>query len=153
MDAKLINPFVNAAMEVLQGEVGGPVDRGSLRMEVSPLIAEDVTVLIGLAGEVKGVVLLSMSIATAVTVASKMAGEPFSVLTELAKSAVSELTNMISGRAAIQLENLGHKANISAPTVVTGAGTEISTTSVQRLVVPLQTACGQVTLHVGVRPA
>lgn len=152
MDSRLINPFVAAAVSVLQQEVGAPIERGPLRMEVCPLAGDDVTVLIGLAGEVKGVVMLSMSSAAVLSLASRMAGEEVAELNELSKSAVAELTNMISGRASVDLEQLGHACNISAPTVVTGGGTEISTASVQRLVVPLATPCGAVTLHVAIRP-
>lgn len=152
MDVKLINPFVAAAVSVLQQEVGGPIQRGPLRLEVSPLVGDDVTVLIGLAGGTKGVVMLTMSAPAVLRMASRMAGEQIAALDELSKSAVAELTNVISGQASAELEQLGHACNISAPTVVTGAGAEISTASVQRLVVPLETPCGVVTLHVAVRP-
>lgn len=151
MDAKLINPFVSAAIQVLQGELSEKVERGALRLESSPLTGDEVTVLVGLAGDVKGVVMLSMSTKTVLTMASRMAGEELTVMDELSKSAIAELTNVVSGRATAELEKLGFGCNISAPTVITGVGTEISTANVHRLVVPLHTPLGDLTLHVAVR--
>lgn len=153
LDMSLIEPFTQAARAVLQGEVGSPVEAGSHTLETSPLVASDVTVLVGLAGQLRGALMLSMEMETVLRMASRMAGEELTCLDELAKSAVAELTNMVTGRATIDLEHLGYPCQISAPTVVTGAGTEITTTPVERVTVPLATPCGAAILHLAVKPA
>lgn len=150
MDAAIINPFIAAALDVLRGEVGGPVSRGSLRLENSPLVSADVSVLIALEGQVRGFVLVDMSATTALRVASQMVGDEIAVLDDLSRSALAELTNVVSGRASIDLEKIGRPCNIGTPNVVTGMGTVISPTNVQRVVVPLATPCGDIQLHLAV---
>ena len=103
------------------------MEAGARRVETSPLLASDVTVLVGLAGQLRGALMLSINTKTVLCMASRMIGAELTHLDELAKSAVAELTNMVSGCATTNLEQLGYPCQISAPTVVTGAGTEIST--------------------------
>ena len=150
MEAQLINPFLVGALQVLE-EFGISARRGELRLEESPLRADEVTVLIGIGGQVRGIVMLSMSSSLALWIAGRMMGEPVEELDELAKSAVAELGNIINGRAAMGLEKLGRQINISPPSVITGVGTEISTVNVQRLVVPLETERGALAMHVAIR--
>lgn len=152
MDSALVEPFVRAAVDVLRGEVGGAVDPGPPRWEPPALSGDDVNVLVGLGGWLKGVILLSMSAETVLGIASRMAGEPVRVLDELSTSAMAELANILGGHAAARMEQRGHECKISIPTVVTGHGTQI-TAGTERLVVPLATECGTVTMHLAVRAA
>lgn len=150
MDAAIINPFVVAAIDVLRGEIGGPISRGSPRLEDSPLVSQDVSVLIALIGQVQGLVLMGMSHETALRVASQMVGGEVGTLDDLSRSALAELTNIVSGRASMDLEQGGRSCNISAPTVVTDQGFVISETNLPRVIVPLQTRCGDIVLQLAV---
>jgi chemotaxis protein CheX len=80
-----------------------------------------------------------------------MMGQEFSELDSLAQSGVAELGNVISGRATIKFSQAGYKADISTPTVVTGKGIEISTLDFPRIVVPLETGLGLITVHLALR--
>ena len=64
MDVKLLNPFIQAAIEVLKAEVGATVSRKDLSLQKSSLTSDDITVLINLVGDVYGVVMYGMPMST-----------------------------------------------------------------------------------------
>ena len=146
MDTSLVEVFTLAAVSVLGGEVGPPVSPGDWQVKCAPFVAEDITILIGLAGGLKGSLLLSMSTDTSLKIASRMMGSELTVVDDLSKSAVAELTNMLTGRATSDLELMGYPCKISEPTVVFGAGSEITTTPPERTVVPRATPGGEAML-------
>jgi len=151
VDAKLLNPFIQAAVEVLKAEVDANVSRGEISMQKSSLTSDDITVLINLIGDVYGVVMYGMHKNTCLNLVSKIMGQDFIELNSLAQSGMAELGNVISGRATIRFSETGYKSNISTPTVLTGNGVEISTLDFPRIVVPLDTQFGILTVHLALR--
>jgi chemotaxis protein CheX len=151
MDVKLLNPFIQAVMEVLKAEVKAVVSRGELSLQTSALTSDDITVLINLIGDVYGVVMYGMPTATGLSLVSKIMEQEFIELNSLAQSGVAELGNVISGQATIRFSEAGFKSNISSPMVLTGKGTTISTLDFPRIVVPLITQYGQFTVHLALR--
>lgn len=151
MNVKFLNPFIDAAVEVLQAEVNLKVSRGNLDLQKSAMTTEDVTILIHLVGEVYGVVLFSMPEATGMNLVSSILGQEFTEFSSLAQSGVAELGNVITGRATIKLYQAGYQSNISPPTVITGKGVQISTLDFPRIVVPLSTGLGNLTIHLALR--
>ncbi len=151
MDAKLLNPFIRAAVDVLKAEVGAEVQRGELSLQKSALTSDDITVLINLIGDVYGVVMYGMPTATGLNMVSKIMGQEFSELNALAQSGVAELGNVISGQATIRFSEAGYRSNISTPMVLTGRVIEMSTLDFHRLVVPLETQFGLFTVHLALR--
>ena len=151
MDVKLLNPFIQAAVEVLKAEIGAEVKRGELSLQKSALTSDDITVLINLVGDVYGVVMYGMPTATGLGLVSKIMGQEFSELNALAQSGVAELGNVISGQATIRFSEAGFHSNISTPMVLTGKGIEISTLDFHRIVVPLETQFGPFTAHLALR--
>jgi chemotaxis protein CheX len=151
VDANLLNPFVQAAVEVLKAEVEADVSRGDISMQKSSLTSEDITVMINLVGDVYGVVMYGMHKNTCLNLVSKILGQEFTELNSLAQSGVAELGNVISGRATIRFSETGFKSNISPPTVLNGNGVEISTLDFPRIVVPLNTQFGTLTVHLALR--
>ena len=65
MKVEFVNPFIQAASEVLEAELGGDTQRGSIAMHKSAYTTDEVTALVGVTGTVSGLVLYSMSEATA----------------------------------------------------------------------------------------
>jgi chemotaxis protein CheX len=148
---EFINPFIEAAIEVLQSEIGGDVERGPLTLHKSAYTTQEVTTLIGVTGAVRGIVLYGMAEKTAKALVSQMVGQVFTELDDLAQSGIGELGNVITGRASILLSENGFSSNIAPPILIVGAGTMISTLDIQRLVVPLKTACGTIEVQVALR--
>lgn len=151
MNVKFLNPFVDAAVDVLKAEVQIAATRGNLSLSKSALTADDVTVLISLVGQIQGVVLYGMSIPTGLAMVSRVMGQEFTEFDNLAQSGVAELGNVISGRATINLSRSGIQSNISPPTLITGQGVQISTLDFSRIIVPIKTDLGDITVHLAVR--
>ena len=151
MNVKFLNPFVEAAADVLQSECQLKVIRGNLTLQKSALTTEDVTVLISLVGQVQGVVLYSLSESTGINLVSRVMGQEFESFNSLAQSGVAELGNVISGQATIKLSTAGYSANISPPTLINGKGVTISTLDFSRVVIPLTTDAGELSVHLALR--
>lgn len=151
MKAEFVNPFVSAAYRVLETEARCTVKRGPVTIEDSPLVSDEVTVLIGVVGRAQGLVLYGLSEKTARNLVSAMTGEPVPIFDKMAESAVAELGNVITGLASGELEKNGYPVTIAPPSVVVGKGTTISTLSLRRLVIPLETPLGNIMVHVALR--
>lgn len=153
MKVQFVNPFIDAAVEVIAQESAAAVSRGALRVEGNPYTTEDVTAVVGISGTVRGSMYLSMSTATALALVSRMLGQPVDAFDELAQSGIAELSNVVAGTAATRLATLGVESTITPPLMLLGAGARISALDLQRLVVELGTFCGPVRIHVAIREA
>jgi chemotaxis protein CheX len=151
MNVKFLNPFVEAAFEVLTSEMKGAIERGELRLENGPYKSEDVTVILALVGAVEGSVFYSTSALTATQMASAILGERIESFNPLAQSGIAELGNVITGRASMKLSRAGFEATISPPSLIIGKGAQISTLEMPRLLVPLITSFGMVRIHLSLR--
>lgn len=151
MNVKFMNPFVEAAAEVLQAECGVSITRGNLSLQKTALTTDDVTVLISLVGQVQGIVLYGLSIPTGLSLVSRVMDQEFNEFDSLAQSGVAELGNVITGRATVKLSEAGFTSNISPPTLIVGSGTKISTLDFMRIVVPLATEVGDIVVHLAIR--
>lgn len=151
MRVELLNPFIVAAGEVLNTELNVKATRGQLTLQRDTYVSDDITVLISLVGDVWGVAIISLSFETAKAVVSHMLGEKLTEFNELAQSGIGELGNVITGQAATKLAQSGYHADISVPTMIVGKGSRISTFDIDRLIVPLQTEFGIVSLTLALR--
>jgi chemotaxis protein CheX len=151
VNVRFLNPFIEAASEVLWAETALKPVRGPLSLDKGAYITEQVTVVLSLIGQIDGVVFYSLSEAVALHLAGRMLGEPFSTFDSLAQSGIAELGNVITGRASIKLAEAGYVADISPPTLLAGQGATLSTLQMARLVVPLQLEPGRLTIHLALR--
>lgn len=151
MKLDFFHPFVNSAREVLSLEIHETVERGDLRLESGLHVTDDVTVIISLIGRVNGTVFFSMSEEIAVQLASALMSEKFDSLDKLARSGIAELGNVITGRASMKFAEAGYETDISTPSLIIGKGATISTLEYSRLVVPLTTSIGPITIHLALR--
>jgi chemotaxis protein CheX len=151
MNVKFMNPFVDAAIEILEVECGIKIGRGNLTLQKTALTTEDVTVLLSLIGQVQGVVLYSLSTNTGLGLVSRVMGQEFTEFDSLAQSGVAELGNVITGRATVKLSQAGFTVDISPPTLIQGKGVTISTLDFARVIVPLRSEAGEIIVHLAVR--
>jgi len=151
MKVEFINPFVKAAIDVLKSELGTEVERGRLRVDSTKSCNFDVNVMIGVTGAAQGVVLYSMTEATARNIVGQMMGQPFDEFDALAQSGIAEMGNVITGHASRGLSETGFNCNITPPTLITGQNTTIGTLDIPRLALPLTTSCGDIEIHLALR--
>ncbi len=142
MRVDFVDPFVRAAQEVLTQEASVGLKRGDLAISKSAYLTRDVTILLGVTGSLRGLVFYGMSKATAVAIAERMIGEERQEFDELSQSAIAELGNMITGRAATRLSENGYPSNLCPPGLILGKGSLFSTFEIPRLIVPFNTDVG-----------
>jgi chemotaxis protein CheX len=151
MRAEIINPFLQAASEVLESELGSPPQRGAIGLQRSAYTSNEVTAVVAVTGEVAGMVLFAMTESTARAMVSKMMGQDFPELDALAQSGIAEIGNVITGRASSLLSEAGFTSDLAPPMLIVGRGSMISTLDVQRLVIPMETEFGQVEIQVALK--
>lgn len=148
---QILNRYVTAAADVLAQETGAAVTRRALEMEANPYTTDQVTSIVGVSGAFAGSIYLTMSEQTALGVVSIMLGQQATVFDELAQSGISELANVVAGAASVTLSNDGHVTEITPPILVVGSGARLSTSDIQRLVVPIETVAGIIKIHIALR--
>lgn len=144
MNVEYINPFIEASQTVLKqiGEIEAKL--GRVYMKSSPYSSDNVLVIVGLTGKMRGQTIFSMSQAAAMSIASTMmGGYPVTELDEITKSAISELTNMILGNTATILYNRGIGIEITPPSLLLGQNIQISSNKIKTVCVPLELSIGQ----------
>jgi chemotaxis protein CheX len=136
---------------VLESELGATPQRGQIGLQRSAYTSNDVTAVVGVTGNVAGMVLYSMNEQTARGMVEKMMGQDFPEFDALAQSGIGEIGNVITGRAAVLLAEAGLPSDLAPPMLIIGRGTMVSTLDVQRLVIPLETEVGRIEIQVALK--
>ena len=121
-DANIINPFLNATINVVKTMCYMEVKPGKPFVKKMNNPQGDVTGIIGLASDAyKGsmAIIFAKDVALAV-VSGMLMGEVFEDITEDVVDAVGELTNMISGGAKREFSEQGLKFDMALPSMITG---------------------------------
>ena len=140
MKVEYINPFIESASQVLEEIASLKSERGALKMKDPNKPFRDVCVILGLIGQVNGQVVYGFDESTARSVVSKMMmGAEVIEFDEMARSALGELGNIITGKASVGLEEAGFPIEISPPTLVMATNVRISSLNIPIIVVPLDT--------------
>ena len=151
MRVEYINPFVEAAHNVLTEVLNCEIKRGNLFLKSATKPVMGVAAIVGLAGEVEGRVLFDMSKSTAMKIASVMNEEEMNQLDEMAKATITELANMITAQAVTKLHDLGFRFDLTPPALITGDNMEVSDHEVEALIVPMESKHGLIEINVAIR--
>ena len=151
VNVEYINPFLSAAQSVLRD-----VCQMEVKMQkpfIKGLVSADDTavIIIGITGEIKGQVMITFTKAVGCTIASRMMmGMPVNELDDMAKSAISELGNMIMGNTATLLAKTGVCIDITPPTLCLGT-MAISVTDIANICVPLTFDGGSIDINIALK--
>ena len=151
MRVEYINPFVEAAFNILKEVVDSDIKRGELYLKSTSQPVLGVAAIVGLAGDVEGRVLFDMTEPTALGIAGQMNGEELASFDELAKATITELANMITAQAVTKLHDLGFTFDLTPPAIFTGENMEVTDTGVEALIVPIELNYGKLEINVAVR--
>lgn len=133
MDVKYINPFIDSVNNIFPQFGMSNIKRDNIRLKGRDIKSSGVIIMLGLIGDVCGNVIYSLNELDAMRIASTMMmGAPVDSFDELAQSAISELTNMLTATAASVFANDGININISPPTLV--YGDFVATMSVEKTI-------------------
>lgn len=121
MDAKLVNPFIDAFMTVMP-QIGFPTPkRTKVFLQDQNIVSKGVIVMVGFTKQMRGNVVYNMSNDTAKFVASTMMmGMPVAELDAMAQSSICELSNMLSANSATNLTKMELEVDISTPSLTIG---------------------------------
>jgi chemotaxis protein CheX len=149
MDVKLINPFINATINVLETMAFVTVTAGKPYLKKDSLAKGDVTGVIGLTGVANGTISVTFHEVCILNIVSNMFGEEMKELNSEIADAVGELTNMISGQARKELEEMGRVFKAAIPSVITGKSHQVSHyTKGPTIAIPFSTDSGDFTIEV-----
>jgi len=129
MDVNYINPILSSFANVLPQLGLGKVEKKGISLKSRFIESPGVVIIVGIVGDIKGNVIYGLSVEDAKKIASTMMmGMPVNDFDELAQSAISELTNMLTANVATNFSNDNININISTPTLVHGKFTANATT-------------------------
>ena len=127
LDVKLINPFINASIEVLKTTAQMEIRRKEIFLKKNYRMFGDISGVMGLSGQASGSVVVSMPGTLACLLVARMLGEePAAEVNDSVRDGIGELINMISGHAKAALAGSEYHFMLSLPVVVTGRGHEIA---------------------------
>ncbi|MEW6238968.1 MAG: chemotaxis protein CheX [Candidatus Omnitrophota bacterium] len=150
MKVEYVNPFIESAANVLEEIAQLKSERGSLKLKDPNQPFRDVCAILGVVGHVHGQVIYGFDETTAKNVVSKMMmGAEVIEFDEMARSALGELGNIITGKASVTLESAGYPIEISPPTLVMAKNVRISSLKIPMIIVPLNTEVGTIDIYVG----
>ena len=127
MDVRLINPFIGAVTGIMPQIGFSNITRNGISLKEKKFRVRGVVLTLGIVGDKKGNVVYSIDMDGAKKIASTMMmGMPVEELDDMSKSALSELSNMLTANASINFSNDGINVDISVPTMMYGEEIEIN---------------------------
>lgn len=116
MDAKLVNPIIDAFMDVMP-QMGFPMPkRLRVYLQDRNVISNGVTLTVGFTRQMHGKVVYNMTADTARYIASTMMfGVPVTNFNDMAQSALREMSNMLTAHAAMGFSKMGVDVDITTP--------------------------------------
>jgi chemotaxis protein CheX len=138
MDIRYVNPFIESFATVMPQLGFSEVIKGNLSAKDKELVSSGVIIIVGIVGSIRGNVVYVINMDSAKQIASKMMmGMPVTELDDMAKSALSELTNMLTANAATFFSQLEIPIDISTPTLLHGENVTVEMSSSKVLCVQL----------------
>ncbi len=151
MDAKLVNPFVDAFTSVMPQMGFQEPKRAKLYVREKNAVSRGVAVIVGFTKQIRGNVVYNMSVDTAKSIASTMMmGMPVNDFDTMAQSAIAELSNMLTANAATNLTGMGFEVDISTPSLTIGESFQVKISDAQYLTVEMDLGGQIVELDVAV---
>ena len=145
MEASLVNPFIESAVNVLKTMAQTTPVSGAHTIKKHNRTWGEVTGLIGMAGEnVNGNMMVSFDAPCILSIVSKMLMEEFTEINNDVIDAVGEITNMISGGTKSALKEKGFAISMATPIIINGKNVELSQNSKSPIIcIPFTTEVGQ----------
>jgi chemotaxis protein CheX len=115
-----VKPFVSVTLNTFKNFVGYELTTGHPHFSGRTLdFEQDISAIIGLSGDVRGAVVMSMKKELAIKIADTLVGTTHTEIDDDVVDAVGEIVNIIAGNVKNEVQG-GEKVVISLPTVVKG---------------------------------
>jgi chemotaxis protein CheX len=123
MEAKYINPFINAVVTTMETMMDVSPVRGTPYLKGEHTTQGDISSIIGFGGpNISGSVALSFPLPVALKIYSLMMGETVYRITSDVQDVVGEIANIVAGAAKAEMSEQELSFELSIPTVVIGKG-------------------------------
>lgn len=147
VDVNQINAVYRATKSIMSNHFGADISRGKPQAGQGSIPSDDVSVVLGVKGELSGQIICSVSEGTAKNiVGAMMGGMEVSELDDMAWSAVQEFGNWVGGTTATELSNENYNIDVTPPIVNEGKSNFHSTSKF--ITVPMDTSLGSVCIHI-----
>jgi len=152
MRAEHLAAFLECACKVLNQHSPAPAERGApVLRKGETFSARELTILIGLEGDLEGVVFFSMSLATAAKLAALAELAEASAEEEAEKRVLTALVQPVMTMALEMLAQQGCQCRLLEPHIMYGFGA-LPTGSAPVLIVPLFTSYGDIDVGIALQP-
>jgi len=142
MDVTYLNPILDATSNVFKTMMQLETERGNIELRNEIITDNEANVIIGLTGDIKGSIVYSFSKKISLNIVNQMAGMEMDEIDKFVTSAIGEMANIISGKAATGLAEEDYNCNIAPPQTVVGQDTKISTGTENIITVKIETEMG-----------
>ena len=125
MGIQYIEPFVEAAVHVFTDFFGeAPQAQKPFLLKREDETGWELSGIIGIGGDSKGVVVISLTEAVALELTGRLVGHPVAEINDDVMDTIGELVNIIAGNAKKGLEQ--YRLVISLPSIVRGKSHQVS---------------------------
>ena len=154
INAEYVNPFLEAASVVFKSILNTDLRKGKLVIKESPSPSMDISIIIGITGDITGQVIYSMELHTVRKIADALApGLSDEQLKREYPDIIGELGNMITGNAMNLFASNAKVIDITTPTVIEGKNFIINMVKQVTLGINLYSPMGQIELNIALKCA
>jgi chemotaxis protein CheX len=151
MRMELIQPFINAADAVLAETLQCQTKVADVSMDEEVYRRKGVAAIVVIHGDIEGRVIFDLEPATAVKVASALAGSPVEESADIVRETIFELANLVIGNAVTSLNDQGFRFKIKPPELHSADTGMASSEEVEALVMSFETPSGCVFMNIAMR--
>ena len=147
MKAEYINPFLDSSINLFKAYLKFDVNNKPPYINQDSQNLNEISAIIGLAGDIVGAVVLSFPRETAITMASRFSGQKHHAVGKEVLDAVGEMVNIIAGNAKKDLVDF--RIEISLPGVITGNTYRINwPQGIPVITIPFESEAGSFSVNV-----
>lgn len=151
MDARLINPFVEGTLHILDTTAFVKVKPESPFLKTDEKISGDISGVLEISGDLTGSAAISFSETSILGIVSAMFGETMTRIDDEIMDAVGEISNMVAGHVTTKIAEMDKKVKVKFKEIKSGADATIEHSSGENpvLAMPFKTTKGKVVVEVG----
>lgn len=152
-----INPFITSSIKIIKETTGLKVAKNNIRVVKGKVSLGGVGIILDIIGDVEGKVVFEFGRGMTIRLSSRMIEHSLikfdnpQEFKKLLESAITELGNLISGRAITILEARGFKCDITPPQIFFGKGIPLIPGVEETIVIELRTLFGEFMINLAVR--
>ena len=152
MKAEWVNPFITNAISVLEQLGNIQFKKTDTLVKTNTAPSNEISIIIGITGYIEGQVVYSLKEHTAQRIALEVRpNENILVDSNFIQSSIAEISNIITGRATIDLSGENEIIHITPPTVIIGQNYAINFIKLKTISVNLSSRFGTIEINIAIQ--